>query len=180
MTKGSHGNGAFWHYGKCNCCINPNYYKTPPSQYENLVEKALKNERIKIRIYVYPSSENPYYKYYGEPIIVIVDSGATTSVFYEETAKSLDIDDEILRNGKGSIITLFNELSQPCLKYKIPINLGNRYQEISVLWPIDIPSKKLMKRSPKKEDILGMEDVLSQNMLCLTPEKLYIFPVKSD
>jgi len=69
--------------------------------------------------------------------------------------------------------------------------IGGRYQDFQVYWPVKITEKttetgatvqvrKLIDNIPSRSCLLGMTSILGKNMICLTPDKLYVFPVKQD
>lgn len=184
MNGGLHGRDAIRDSGKCGWCVDPHICSTPPSRHSNVSEPAKRTKNIKLELYVSgPGATGPH-KYFGRATEVLLDSGAECSIFTAETARELRLDGLIVRSvGEGEDprrVRLPNGVEVPCCQFSVTVFLGRRHLNIPVLWPLDTGTGQLRGGFPVVGNILGMNGILSENMLCLTPETVYVFPVVKE
>jgi len=193
MSNGLHGDGAIKHCPDCRWCVNHRIYDTPPSIHSNIEKRHSPDCSISIKVQVArPDAviRNGQFAQEFASIEIVVDSGATHSVFQGKTAqaKGLYIPAKEITNATSQGFRLLLKGTQPCCRWDLCVRLSGEYQPFEAYWPIEIlekvssdgstiQTKRLLNNVPSRGNLLGMKDILTKNMLCLTPEKLYVFPV---
>ena len=184
MNNTLHGSGAFRHSPQCGSCVNDKEYKVPPFQHGNVAQPPdTRMYRIKIKLRVAPPIGHSSHRYFPNIAKVrkfLVDSGCTTSIFKAQIARDLEISDSVTKGSPADAI-LPSGAKQPCRQFEVSVFLGGKYENIRVLWPVKLGQKgktELADGFPAIGNVLGMTDILGKNILCLTPEMVYILPLK--
>ncbi len=193
MNNGFHGSDAIQNCGDHRWCVSRNGYESPPGKHMNITRPlADRKRRIIFDVRATPLEDVPRHEalFFStrrtKTLPVLLDSGATASIFTAASAELLEIVDQI-RKAKiqrrvtdvtGEYVILPEKRKQFMVLRRVPlwVWLGRVHQRIEVWWPFDLVENEVIIGFPADGNILGMKDVLSNNLLCLTPETVYVFP----
>jgi hypothetical protein len=108
------------------------------------------------------------------PLAARLDSGATTTLLTRASAESLELDPRL---GEETGLEPLGGKVLPVKKYEIEVHVGKRHYRIPACVRLG-PDGDFWddREDPDAHDILGMDGVLRQNMICLTPQAVYFFP----
>lgn len=192
MSTTLHGSDAFTHSPDCGWCVNSDVYQDRPRMHSNVEAPSSRGCSINIDVYLAAPKDVERHRCFarkGERIRVVVDSGATHSICRSEVADVLGIQRNEITKGRRKRFKLLPGSSQVCCQYNLCIRFGDKYQDFEVYWPVQITQRvtpegmareryRLVNNIPSRGNLLGMMDILGSNMLCLTPEKVFVFPIR--
>lgn len=117
----------------------------------------------------------PLLKWASQPIKCLVDTGATTSIFNAQIAVDLglSIEKPFLKK-----ITLADdsEVSYWWSEHELALSIGPGFLGVRVRFPVEkTPTGYVWKHGFPNPSLLGMKDVWEHRMLCVTPERLFVF-----